>query len=141
MTEEQKKKIKELRLEGLGYKAIANILGLSRDAVRGFCKRYELTGDANVVSLNMQVKKQKNVVCTHCDKPLKHKARGRIRKFCSDACRRKWWVEHQQMRNKSDKAIYKYTCLNCRKEFSVYGNKNRKYCSHSCYIKHRFWEG
>lgn len=59
MTEEQKKKIKELRLEGLGYKAIANILGLSRDAVRGFCKRYELTGNATVVALNMQVKKQK----------------------------------------------------------------------------------
>ncbi|MDY3368290.1 GcrA family cell cycle regulator, partial [Zhenhengia yiwuensis] len=91
MTQEQNEKIRELRLEGLGYKAIANVLGLSRDAVRGFCKRHELTGNATVVALNMQVKKQKNVVCLHCEKPLKHKAKGRTRKFCSDPCRRKWW--------------------------------------------------
>lgn len=89
MTDEQKKKIQELRLEGLGYKAIANVVGVSRDAVRGHCKRYELTGNATVVALNMQVKKQKNVVCLYCEKPLKHKAKGRIRKFCSDSCRRK----------------------------------------------------
>ncbi|RXM53885.1 RNA polymerase subunit sigma-70, partial [Clostridium tetani] len=27
----------------------------------------------------------------------------------------------------------------CGKEFSAYGNKNRKYCSHNCYIRDRFW--
>jgi len=33
------------------------------------------------------------------------------------------------------------TCARCGKEFTSYGNKNRKYCSHDCYIKARFWEG
>ena len=33
MTEYEKMKIPELRASGMGYKAIANVLGLSRDAV------------------------------------------------------------------------------------------------------------
>ncbi|WP_252231890.1 hypothetical protein [Clostridium sp. ZBS15] len=35
----QKEKIRELRLKDMGYKAIASIIGLSRDSVRGFCRR------------------------------------------------------------------------------------------------------
>ena len=48
MTEYEKTKIPELRASGMGYKAIANVLGLSRDAVRGFCRKYGLNGNAEV---------------------------------------------------------------------------------------------
>ena len=36
------------------------------------------------------------------------------------------------------KAVYAYICPVCKKEFSVYGNANRKYCSHQCYVAGRF---
>ena len=36
-TEDEKNKILLLRNEGLGYKVIANITGLSRDCIRGIC--------------------------------------------------------------------------------------------------------
>jgi len=39
LIDEEKEKIRELRLKGMGYKGIAVLLGLTRDCVRGFCKR------------------------------------------------------------------------------------------------------
>ncbi len=139
MTDDDRKRISELRLEGKGYKAIASILGLSRDSVRGYCRRNELDGDGIVAALNIQEKVNRNILCAQCKQPLKQVTRGRAKRFCSDACRTKWWNEHQEKRNKSETAIYHYTCAYCGKEFSAYGNKNRKYCSHNCYIRDRFW--
>lgn len=139
MTVDEKEKIKELRLEGMGYKAIATLLGLSRDSVRGFCKRNGIEGDSCVVALNVEEKIKRNVLCICCEKPIKQRRQGRTRRFCSDGCRRKWWNENQDKRNKNETALYKYNCPYCGSEFSVYGNKNRKYCSHNCYIKDRFW--
>lgn len=140
MTEVEKQQIHELRLKGLGYKAIAAVLGLSRDSVKSYCKRNGLCGDVSVVSLNIEEMKKQSLVCLHCGKKLKQKKKGRVRKFCSEECRRTWWKNNQDKRNKKDTAVYKYTCAYCQKEFSSYGNKNRKYCSHSCYIKSRFGE-
>lgn len=139
MTTDEKEKIKELRLKGMGYKAIASLIGLSRDSVRGVCKRNGLDGNYSLVGLNVEEKIKKNEFCSCCEKPIKQKAQGRARRFCSDECRRKWWNENQDKKNKSEEAIYIYTCPYCNKRFTAYGNKKRKYCSHNCYIKDRFW--
>lgn len=141
MTDIEKQQIHDLRLKGGGYKAIAAVLGISRDSVRGYCKRNGLGGDAKVVSLNVEEKKKQNLLCACCSKPIKQKGRGRTRRFCTEDCRRKWWNDNQDKRSKKESATYKYTCPNCGKEFSCYGNKHRKYCSHDCYIKSRFWKG
>lgn len=42
MTNEQKEKINQMRQKGIGYKQIANEIGLSRDSVRGYCRRHGL---------------------------------------------------------------------------------------------------
>jgi DNA-binding CsgD family transcriptional regulator len=44
MTDEQKEKIKQMRQQGIGYKQIANEIGLSRDSVRGYCRKHGLDG-------------------------------------------------------------------------------------------------
>lgn len=139
MTEAEKQQIQDLRLEGIGYKAIAAMLGMTRDRVRGYCKRNGLGGDAQVVGLNVEERINQNKICTSCKKPIKQKERGRARKFCSDECRRKWWRENPQARKKHETAVYNFTCPHCDKDFSIYGNSKRKYCSHDCYIKSRFW--
>ena len=139
MTDEDRKQIIQLRKQGLGYKAIGSALNLTRDSVRGFCKRNNLDGHADIVKLNIQVMKEKEILCLNCGKPFKTKKQGRPRKYCSDFCRRSWWNKNKDKIQKNDKAIYKYTCNHCGKKFSVYGNKKRKYCSHDCYIKYRFW--
>lgn len=139
MTEEQKEKIKELRLQGVGYKGIANIVNLTRDSVRNFCKRNGLEGMSSLAARNIEEKMQNNILCACCMKPLKQKVVGKNKRFCSDECRRKWWKEHQEARRPKATAIYYFTCIRCGRSFSAYGNKNRKYCSHDCYIKNRFW--
>jgi len=139
VTEGEKQQIYALRLKGVGYKAIAAVLGKSRDTVRIFCKHNGLDGDAKVVSLNVKEQMKNHVLCSSCGKLLKQKGRGRVRKFCSDECRRKWWNENPQARKKRETATYNYTCPQCGGSFSCYGNKKRKFCSHDCYIKFRFW--
>ena len=44
MTNKQRQQIKTLRYQGFGYKQIANTVGLSRDTIRGYCKRNGLRG-------------------------------------------------------------------------------------------------
>ena len=42
MTDAQAKQINEMRMRGMGYKAIGMAIGLSRDIVRNYCKSITL---------------------------------------------------------------------------------------------------
>ena len=139
MTPAQKEKIYKLRLQGVGYKAIAKELSLSADAVKAYCKRQHLNGPSEVVQLNAEVIQENNALCLNCKNPIRQKKYGRRKKFCSDACRYAWWNENQDQRSTNEAALYHFTCLHCGKQYSAYGNKRRKFCSHDCYIKDRFW--
>ena len=54
MTKEQAERIKELRMQGKGYKAVASAVGLSRDIVRNYCKANGMEGYGEATKLNMQ---------------------------------------------------------------------------------------
>lgn len=138
MTEYQKQKIPQLRSTGMGYKAIANVLGLTRDVVRGFCKKYGLEGNGMVIKQNIETKISKGILCANCSKPVTQPKSGRQRRFCSDECRRTWWKVNTDKRKPKDTALYHFKCVCCNKTFESYGNQKRKYCSHECYIKDRF---
>lgn len=79
------------------------------------------------------------MVCRQCGRPLVQNRTGRRRYFCCDPCRRAWWREHPEKLHHSPEATYIITCKQCGKKFTSYGNRNRKYCSHKCYIYHRFY--
>lgn len=130
MTEAQKEQVRFLRCEGLGYGAIAARLDISENTVKSFCRRNHLTGVAS---------KEPVLVCRNCGGPLPQKPKRKQRKFCSEACRRAWWKQHPELIHKA--AFYPATCAHCGREFQSYGNKNRKYCSHACYIAARFKKG
>ena len=138
MNELQKAEITRLRKQGEGYRIIANNLGLSRDIVRNFCKKHGLDGLGTEVTKNIELKQQAGILCSYCNKPLKQHKHGRQRRFCSDECRRAWWKENADKGNRKETAMYKAKCAYCGTEFESYGNKNRKYCSHDCYINDRF---
>ena len=140
MTDEQKNKIIELRKNGTGYKAIASEIGLSRDAVRSFCKSRNLSGFGVAAVMNISEQTENGNICPNCCKPITQPLKGRRKKFCSEKCRRDWWKEHPEKAAQKDTAQYHLKCTYCGKEFVSYGNKNRKYCSHKCYIKSRFYE-
>lgn len=54
MTKEQAERIKELRMQGKGYKAAASAMGLSRDVVRNYCRANGMEGYGEAVKLNLQ---------------------------------------------------------------------------------------
>ena len=130
MNTRQKDLINSLRQEGVSYSKIAFKLGMSENTVKAYCKRNNLGGFGKSLS------DSKGLVCRNCGKQIEQLKGTKQRKFCSDACRVKWWNMHPELINR--KAIYHIVCAHCGIGFDSYGNKGRKYCSHSCYIADRF---
>ena len=93
MTEEQKIKVQELRAEGLGYQAIANLIGASKDSVRYFCRINDLAGKKSDKKTRVN---KKGVFCLYCNNPIVQTEGKREKHFCSDKCRIAWWnKEHK----------------------------------------------
>ena len=132
MTDKQKNQIAIYRNQGMSYTAISKKMDLSINSVKTYCKRHGLCGvRAFEVTNDVPI-----TVCEECGKPVTQNPGRKIKRFCSDKCRNSWWNSHMDLVKK--KANYECTCLKCGKSFISYGNKNRKYCSHECYIDDRF---
>ena len=132
MTNLEKHKIMTLREKGYGYVKIAKELGISVNTVKSFCRRNithkvesELTGETTS--------------CENCGQEIRQIAKQKRKRFCCDKCRNIWWNSH--LGQVKRKAVYHFTCPQCGKDFSIYGDKRRKYCSHECYITARFKGG
>ncbi len=131
MTASQKECIKRMRKDGESYSVIADALGLSRNTVKSFCLR------------NIRTEPQKeNVapiskgVCDQCGKGFTLYPGHRQRRFCSDRCRMAWWNAHRDLLKSTVKV--EHICACCDKHFMGYAGQHRKYCSHACYILHRY---
>lgn len=130
MNEKKKELIRVMRREGNSYTKIAQKLNLSENTVKSYCMRNNLGGTGMSLLLSA------GLICRNCEKPIKQSPGHKQRKFCSDICRIKWWNTHPEHVDK--KAVYFFCCAGCGQLFTAYGNANRKYCSHKCYINDRF---
>lgn len=138
MTEHQAETIRKLRRQGVGYQTIGNAVGLTRDAVRSYCKNHGLNGIPEIMQLNMQEQAKLGLACANCGFKLKKQNNGRPRRFCCRECREEYWNKHRDELHKSQTAIYTIVCAYCGEVFESYGNRKRKYCCHDHYIKDRF---
>lgn len=120
MNIKEKEKILELRAQGLTYSQIGKELELSINTVKSHCRRAEA----------------KKRTCKNCSKLLDQIKKQKPKTFCSSYCRDHWWKNNGNSSN--SKANYQIECTRCGKLFRSYGNKQRKYCSHKCYIQDRF---
>jgi len=135
MTGEQKLRIQEMRLQGTAFSQIADILGLSVNTVKSFCRRNSINAcDAS----NDTGNKDNKDACKHCGKSLKQTPKTKPKIFCGADCRYAWWNTHRNQPGR--KASHVLTCAYCGEEFIDYGSRTRKYCGHSCYINARFGE-
>ena len=141
LTDEQKKRITEMRLEGMGYQAIANALGdgVEKGNVRYFCKTRGLVGTPELIKLNYDTHRENPKFCKQCGTRLIRNRHSGVKLFCNDKCRREWWKANPNDNEATRKTPIELTCEYCHEKFISYGNPNRKYCSHDCYIKQRFW--
>lgn len=128
MTDDEKRRIIVLRRGGIGYGKIAQQTGVSVNTVKSFCRRSNLTVSTDGKS-----------VCECCGKQIEQVPGRKQKRFCSDKCRNQWWNGHLDLVQR--KAVYTFTCPNCSKVFKTYGNSQRKFCCHACYIEYRFGGG
>ena len=120
----EKEKIRYWRGEGLGYKAVAAKTGLSENAVKGFCKRNGLDGEAS---------KANNTICRQCGNRLTGDKR---KKFCCATCRNAWWSRHAYLRE--PRAANQRRCVHCGGPFYCDPGKSRQYCGRPCYFAARY---
>lgn len=125
MERETKKRISELRGQGLGYKRIAAELGISKASVASFCKRNAVGKDESSVA-----------VCRECGARMAASKGHPNKRFCSPECRARYWKEHRAEIGR--KAYREFACPVCGKTARVYGKPKQKYCSFRCYLKARY---
>lgn len=122
-----------LRGHGMGYKRIAGITGLTRDAVRNACKRIDAISEDSDLFERIQGGK----ACTYCGGDMEqHGGSGRSRRFCSDYCRRQYWRLHRPEQKKKEDKLFLRSCAYCGKTFQVYGKNDRTYCCREHYRLH-----
>ena len=136
MTEKQKTEIIRMRESGASFSKISEITGISRNTIKSFCRRENIEIQDSVCYGTEDTNELK---CKQCGKKLRIVPGRKTPKFCCKDCRTQWWNSHPEQVNR--KAIYNFICDRCGKAFTAYGNSNRKYCSHSCYINARFKGG
>lgn len=138
MTDEQALQIRKLRAQGMGYRAIASTVNLSRDIVRNYCRSKGIGGFHVEYEMNLAERISSGRACAFCGADLKQPKTGRPKRFCSELCRRRFWRIHREEMKKKPTAIYTMECQYCHEIFESYGNKTRKYCCHEHYILDRF---
>lgn len=120
---EQKTLILYYREQHMTYRQIGEKLGLSPDTVKTFCRRNTPREDRTEASASSQ--------CRNCGAPVHPLPGRRERLFCSPACRTAYWRKHNLLGKDP-----RY-CAGCGALLTG-GSASRKYCSHACYIRHRF---
>jgi IS30 family transposase len=137
MTADEKIRVRQMRLEGITYAQISSSLNISENTIKSFCQRNKLPVGSIASLPDTRPDPMDNTICKQCGKRLKQNPKHKPKKFCSDICRNAWWKTHNEQVDK--KAVYRFTCVFCGKAFESYGNRSRKYCDHTCYIKDRFF--
>lgn len=122
MTNEEIRKIYELKNQGYGYKKIAYELNLSISTIKSYFLRHK---DEPAISY-----------CLYCGKKLVNTPKKKKKKYCSSECKKKYYKAHPECLSSNKRKSIRCNC--CNKLFISYGSSARKYCSHKCYINARY---
>lgn len=104
MNNLQKEQIVILRANGESYSKIADVLGISINTIKSFCRRNNLGGVASAGT-----KQEGDALCNQCGAPLKQIAGKKQKRFCSNKCRMAWWNSHPEKINRI--AVRAFTLL------------------------------
>ena len=137
MTEQQKITIRNLREQNFSYVAIARAMSLTVSTIKSYCQRSGLAGNRKgAFKSQLDNLKALPTFCRCCGSQIIQKEKVKRRIFCSDECRVTWWNSHLELVKRRNPHTDR--CICCGNEFTWHGSKVRKFCSHACYIKHRY---
>lgn len=77
----------KLRKAGYSYNTIAEMVGLSKNTVTSICRRAGI----KVTDIKYTKDQVSFFVCPYCGRLFTNPWSRRIKRFCSDSCRTKWW--------------------------------------------------
>ena len=97
------------------------------NTVKSFCRRNDIIFD-----LPASVSEEMGRFCLQCGIPINKQPHRKSKRFCSDACRLRWWHAHRNLA----KNATEYKCQNCGKVFRSV--RLQKYCNRTCYFEARF---
>ena len=106
----------DLKKSGCSYKEIAEKLGVSVGSVKSIISRYSKT---------IELEKE-SYKCKYCGNPLIQIKGKKKKEFCSDKCRRQFWLIHQSERR----------CKCCNSIFTPRSKASQFFCSRECYLKY-----
>ncbi len=135
MTDLQKQQITEMRENGSTYADIAAALSLPIGTIKSYFSRNP-SSKALAPDIPHDMQEISSGCCKRCGQLLVNTPGHRQKTFCSSECQRLYWREHPELMNHT--AIIQKRCSSCGKVFSDYAGHKRKYCSHACYITHRY---
>ena len=127
MTVAEKNYIIRYRQMGKSCTEIARALVLSVNTVKSFCQRSGIAPIGQATGTSPE-----ETLCLCCGEKIKLQPHRKPKRFCSDACRLRWWHAHRDM----EKSAVDRRCLSCGRAFR--SSREQKYCSHACYIEARF---
>ena len=128
-----KEQARLLREKGMGYKKISSITGLARETVRDACEKVQVGAENRELSDLIASGK----ACAFCGAVIERSGNmGRLRRFCSERCRRMYWKLHRAEQKRKPDKLFIRICAYCGKGFEVYGKSERKYCCREHYRLH-----
>lgn len=133
MTEEQRQDALTMRAENRTFAEISALLGIPTSTLKSCLKR-----ENKAEKCEVETKQGKTAVCRQCGKPLHLHSGNRMKRFCSERCRQRWWRAH---RGTVTRRASVSSCAHCGKPFKNGGDPKRRYCCQRCYFQHRFGEG
>lgn len=96
MKSEEIEKLKMYRRQGYSYEKICKHINVSKSTVAAYCRRHDIRPITHAKeSRVVEQRIDKNVLCKYCGSELIQSRKGNPKKFCSEACRRSWWKEHE----------------------------------------------
>ena len=119
MTNEEIKKIYELKAKGLTNKEISVAIGVNHETIKKFLQRNKSVEIKPVVSH-----------CETCGAVISQFTDGRTKRFCSPKCRNDYWNKRRKIADR--KSTKQCECEECHKLFLTYG-RPRRFCSRTCF--------
>lgn len=143
----ERERVRELRLSGLGYEAIAEKMGLSIFAVLDYCVELGIPGEGEIYlsvpgltergTAFHKMSSSCGRVCQQCGAQILQGTMGRPRRFCSNECKNTYWNSLRVKRKRSGRLAI---CKNCGAPFRAVNESKapRLFCCRKCYFDYRY---